>query len=91
MPPLRGHFVICNLHVLFECPAYQQIRHKYGSQLFSHSGDNLQSATRVLNRDPGKVPEFMNQEPKVEARFVAECLHARWQSEDDPVPFAVCA
>jgi hypothetical protein len=34
-----------------------------------------------------KVPEFMNQEPKVVARFVAECLHKHWQSVDDPVPY----
>jgi hypothetical protein len=34
-----------------------------------------------------KVPELLNLEPKVVARFVAERLHARWQSEDDPVPF----
>jgi hypothetical protein len=36
---------------------------------------------------PRKVPEFMNQEPKVVARFVAECLHKHWQSVDDPVPY----
>jgi hypothetical protein len=29
----------------------------------------------------------MNQEPKVVARFVAECLHKHWQSVDDPVPY----
>jgi hypothetical protein len=74
------------LHVLFECPAYQQIRLKYGSKLFSRFGDNLQSI-RVLTREPLKVPEFMNQEPKVVARFVAECLHKHWQSVDDPVPY----
>jgi hypothetical protein len=60
------HAVEDESHVLiFECPAYQQVRHKYGSILFSRFGDTLQSATRVLLRDPGKVPEFMNQEPKL--------------------------
>jgi hypothetical protein len=29
----------------------------------------------------------MNQEPKMVARFVAECLHKHWQSVDDPVPY----
>jgi hypothetical protein len=29
----------------------------------------------------------MNQEPKVVARFVAECLHKRCQSEDDAIPY----
>jgi len=33
------------------------------------------------------VNQFMNQEPKVVARFVYECLHSRWQNEDDPVPY----
>jgi hypothetical protein len=75
------------LHVLFECPAYQQIQLKYGSKLFSRFKNNLQSAIRVLTREPRKVPEFMNQEPKVVARFVAECLHKHWQSVDDPVPY----
>jgi len=81
------HAVEDELHVLFECPAYQQIRTKYGSKLFSRFGVNMQSAIRVLTREPGKVPEFMNQEPKVVARFVYECLHSRWQNEDDPVPY----
>jgi hypothetical protein len=70
------------------CLYYQQIRHKYGRKLFSLFKDNLQSGTRVLSRDPGKVLESKKQEPKaVVVCFVAECLHARWQSEDDPVPF----
>jgi hypothetical protein len=60
---------------------------KYGSKLFSRFGDNLQSAIRVLTREPRKVPDFMNQEPKVVARFVAECWHKHWQSVDDPVPY----
>jgi hypothetical protein len=55
------------------------IRLKYGSKLFSRFGDNLQSAIRVLTREPLKVPEFMNQEPKVVARFVAECLLTGWK------------
>jgi hypothetical protein len=29
----------------------------------------------------------MNQDPKVVACFVAECLHKHWQSVDDPVPY----
>jgi hypothetical protein len=70
-----------------ECPAYQQIRLEYGSKLFSRSGDDLQSAIRVLTREPRKVPDFMNHEPKVVARFVAECLHKDWQSVDDPVTY----
>jgi hypothetical protein len=56
------HAVEDDLQVLSECPPYQQIRHKYGSELFSRFGDALQSATRVSTRDPGKVPEFVNQE-----------------------------
>jgi hypothetical protein len=32
---------------------------------------------------PGEVPEFMKQEPKVVARFVAEGLKTHWQSEGD--------
>jgi len=52
-----------------------------------HLGVKMQSAIRVLTREPGKVPEFMNEEPKLVARFVAECLHLRWQNEDDPVSY----
>ena len=74
------------LHVLFECPAYQQIRTKYGSKFFSRFGFNMQSAIRVLTRETGKVPEFMNQEPMLVARFVSECWHWRCQNEDNPVP-----
>jgi hypothetical protein len=74
------------LHVLFERPAYQQIRLKYG-KLFSRFGDNLQSAIRVLTQKPRKLPEFMNQEPKVVARFVAECLQKHWRCVDDPLPY----
>jgi hypothetical protein len=49
------------------------------SKLLSHFGDNLQYAIRVLSREPGKVPEFMGQGPKVAAHFVAECLRKQWQ------------
>ena len=48
------------MHVLFECPAYQHIKSKYGRQLFSRFGRDMLAAVRVL----GKVPEFMNQEPR---------------------------
>ena len=65
--------------------AHQQIRTKYGNTLFSHLGYR-HSAIRVLTRKPGKVPEFINQEQKLVARFVAEWLHSRWQNEDDSVP-----
>jgi hypothetical protein len=37
------HAIEDELHVLFECPAYQLIRLKDGSKWFSHFGDNLQS------------------------------------------------
>jgi hypothetical protein len=63
-------------HVLFKCPAYQQIRLKYGSTLFSRFGDSLQSAIRVLTREPRKVPEFMNQEPV----FISKVWLALWLS-----------
>jgi hypothetical protein len=39
----------------------------------------------VLIWEPRKVPEYKTQEPKVVARFVAECLHKQWESVDDPV------
>jgi hypothetical protein len=80
------HGVEDEMHILFECPAYQHIRSKYGRKLFSRFGRNMPSAIRVLTQEPGKVPEFMNQEPRHVARFVAECLLTRWQNEDDTVP-----
>jgi len=53
------HAVEDESHVLYEYPAYQQIRTKCGSKLFLHFRLHLQSAIRVLTREPGKVPEFM--------------------------------
>jgi hypothetical protein len=70
------HAVEDESHVLFECPAkYQQIRHDMVVACFLVLlGDTLQCATRVLTRDSGSVPEFINQEPKVVACFVVPCM-----------------
>ena len=66
-------YCIVVLYCLFECPAYQEIRIKYGSKLFLCVGVNTHSALRVLMREPWKHPEIMNQEPKWVARLL---LHA---------------
>ena len=60
------------LQLLFECPAYQQIRIKYGSKFFSRFWVDMYSAIKT-----GKVPAFMNQSPKLIACFAVECLHRR--------------
>jgi hypothetical protein len=45
-------------------------------KFFSRLGDFMQSASRVLAQDPGKVLKIMIQEPKVVARFVlSACTH----------------
>jgi hypothetical protein len=75
------------LHVLFVCPAYQQIRLQHGSNWFVGLGISCSLQSGSLTREPGKVSKFVNQEPKVVAPFVAECLHIHWQSEDDPLPY----
>ena len=64
----------------------------YGSKLFSRFGVNMQSAIRVrLTREPGKVPEYINQEPEtLVARFVPECLHSLWQNEHDCPVWVMC-
>jgi hypothetical protein len=81
------HAIEDESHVKFECPACQQIRLMYGSVSFYGLEDNLQSAIRVLTREPGKVPYSINDELKVVTPFVTECLHKHWQSEDDPVSY----
>ena len=61
----------------------KQIRTKYGSKMFTRFGVDMH---QHLMRGPGEVHEFLNQEPELVARFVSDCLHLRWQNEDDPVP-----
>ena len=78
-----------HIHFVFEqCPAYKQIRIKYGSRLFSCLGVIKQSAMiRVLTREPEQVPEFLSGRlPRLLACF-AECLNLHWQTDDDLVPY----
>jgi hypothetical protein len=64
------------------------------TKLFPRCGGTLQSATRVLTRHPGKVPELMKSRAESGGSpllLLSAYLHARWQSEDDPVPLWGCA
>ena len=64
-------------HVLFECPSYSPIRTKFQRTLFARFGTTLSEAVRQLKHVPGKVSEFMDQEPRRVARFVSECFQHR--------------
>jgi hypothetical protein len=50
------------MHFMFECPAYEDIRSKYDSVLFNKFG-GCHQASRAFKNDPAKLREFMDQEP----------------------------
>ena len=74
-------------HVLFECPSYSPIRTKFQRTLFARFGTTLSEAVRQLKHVPGKVSEFMDQEPRRVARFVSECFQHRRYDAPDLLPY----
>lgn len=71
------------VHLLFECPAYDNIRAKYESARFANFG-GYQQAARIMKHNAQKVREFMDQEPSFQlARFVFECMEYRRSDECD--------
>ena len=74
-------------HVLFECPSYSPIRTKFQRTLFARFGTTLSEAVRQLKHVPGKVSEFMDQEPRRVARFVYECFQHRRYDAPDLLPY----
>ena len=81
-----GTMVEDEYHLLFECPRYHHIRAQYDRTLFAHFGGATQ-APRVM-RAPGKMRQFMNQEPRYVAAFVWECMQFRRYEAPDLVPYA---
>jgi Reverse transcriptase (RNA-dependent DNA polymerase) len=71
------------LHVLFECPFYDEIRTKFSAPLFAQFGGPGGVAS-VMQHQWYKCAEFMEQEPRYVARYVHECLQKR-RYEDAPV------
>lgn len=75
------------LHLLFECPAYHHIRLKYKDDLFAEYG-GIERAASTMKHVPGKLREFMDQEPALQvAKFVFECLEFRRHEAEDLVPY----
>lgn len=70
------------MHVLFECPAYQHVRSRYALSLFQLLGglDVTCAAVQI----PGGFCQFMEQSPKQVAAFVNDCFEVR-QEEGAPV------
>ena len=64
------------VHFLFECPAYAHIRVKYALHLFYALGGVRQCA-REGARNPSVVWRFMQQDQKLVASFVSECMEYR--------------
>jgi hypothetical protein len=69
------------LHLLFECPAYERIREKFENVLFSKFG-GCRQATSTMRNDVAKARQFMDQEPSYQAaKFVFDCLEFRRSEE----------
>ena len=97
-PRLPRHHRICTkctrtvvedeVHLLFECPAYDHIRARYTEVLFSKFG-GVHQASRLMKEDPSQVRAFMDQEPVFQvAKFVYECMeHRRSEECVDWVPY----
>jgi hypothetical protein len=73
-------------HLLFECPTYHHIRLKYESALFTEFSGGVSRVSRTM-RTPGKVSAFMEQDPKMVAAFVWECLEFRRFEAPDLLPY----
>ena len=63
------------MHLLFECPAYQQIRTRFSAPLFGLFGGV--HATLEAVKEPGGFCQFMEQDPKQVAAFVSACMTLR--------------
>lgn len=79
----NGGVVEDELHVLFECPFYDDVRAKFSEPLFSQFGGPGGVAS-VMQHQWFRCAEFMEQEPRFVARFVHECLQKR-RYEDAPL------
>ena len=81
-PKCTGGVVEDELHFLFECPFYDEIRTKFSAPLFAQFGGPGGVAS-VMQHQWCKCVEFMEQEPRFVARYVHECLQKR-RYEDAP-------
>ena len=63
------------LHFLFECPAYDDLRQQYAQSLFAEFGGIAATVSAVV--DDGQMWRFMEQNPMKVARFVFECSQFR--------------
>lgn len=66
------------VHFLFECPAYDSIRARFDSALFSAFGGS-QAAKQSMRSRPIDVRRFMDQDPAAVAAFVHQC----WEVQRD--------
>jgi hypothetical protein len=76
------------VHFLFECPAYDRIRDKYDSVLFTQFG-GCRQACGLMKHNAEDVRKFMDQEPSFQvAKFVFECMEFRRSDEcEDHNPY----
>lgn len=75
------------LHFLFECTAYSDIRQKYEGTLFQKFGGLNGIASRI-GHNPKIFREFMDQDPASQvARFVHECSEHRRNEAVDLLPY----
>ena len=66
------------MHVLFDCTAYDAIRQRYAQDLFQELGGI--DETRSAVAEDGQFWRFMEQHPRKVARFVYDCLELRRQA-----------
>jgi hypothetical protein len=69
----RSYTVEDELHLLFECPAYHSIRVQYAAALFGGLGGVSRCASEGAG-NPGLLCQFMQQDPRLVAAFVSECM-----------------
>jgi hypothetical protein len=71
----RAYTVEDELHLLFECPAYHNIREKY-AVLFAGLG-GMRRCARNGASDPSLLWRFMQQESRLVEAYVSECMTSR--------------
>jgi hypothetical protein len=67
------------IHFLFECPAYDNVRERFSDTLFVALGGIVETASAI--RADGQGWRFMEQNPRHVAHFVHDCLSVRDHGE----------
>ena len=74
------------LHLLFECPAYEGLRESHSEYLFSPHG-GVRACRKQARADPAFIRMFANQHPLRLARYVQACLDTRKAADHNLLPY----